>query len=158
MSRILRVRQLVDGLERISSAKPGDAGIDLRASGRWVPLAPKKDEIEQDEYSLGAGERVLIKTGIQVEIPEGFWGNIRDRSGLAYKNGLHVLAGVVDETYRGEVGVVMTNLGFEGYTFKKNERVAQMVITPYERVQVEYADELSDTARGEGGFGSTGKH
>ena len=94
---------------------------------------------------------------MHVEIPKGYWGNIRDRSGLAFKYGLHNLAGVIDETYRGEIGVVMTNLGENPYVIKKNERIAQMIITPYERVNIESVEALEDSNRNENGFGSSGK-
>ncbi|MBN2881649.1 dUTP diphosphatase [Candidatus Woesearchaeota archaeon] len=156
----LIVKQLVEGLDKISYNTAGDAGIDLRASGIWViDLDSEKKEITQEEYELSPGERILAKTGIQVEIPTGFWGNIRDRSGMAFKFGVHNLAGVIDETYRGEIGVVMVNLGENPYVLKKNDRIAQMVITPYEQVEIEYTnDDLSSTLRNEGGFGSSGKN
>ncbi len=152
----MRVKVLKgDGVEYI---KEGDAGIDLRASGDYVVnLDSEKKEVTAEEYEIEPGERILIKTGVEVAIPEGCWGNIRDRSGLAFKHGLHTLAGVIDETYRGEIGVVMVNLGEEPYTIKKNERIAQMIIQPYKRVDVEEVDEHDSTVRGESGFGDSGR-
>ncbi|MBU2639410.1 MAG: dUTP diphosphatase [Nanoarchaeota archaeon] len=134
---------LEEGVETPAYGKEGDAGLDLRA----------KEDVE-----IPSGERRLIRTGIRMEIPHGYWGNIRDRSGLALKNGLHVFAGVVDSTYRGEVGVVLTNFGHDSYGVRRGDRIAQMVIQSYACAGVSVVAELSDTERGEGGFGSTGNH
>ncbi|HDQ59871.1 MAG TPA: dUTP diphosphatase [Candidatus Woesearchaeota archaeon] len=154
----LKIKKLVEGIDDVGYANPGDAGIDLRASGRWVvDLDGDKKDVEQESYGLKPGERILVKTGIQMEIPRGYWGNIRDRSGVAFKQGLHVMAGVVDESYRGEIGVVMINLGKTPHIIRKNDRIAQMVITPYARAEITYDDRLSGSRRGNGCFGSTGK-
>jgi dUTP pyrophosphatase len=160
---IMKIKKLIEDIDNISYSKDGDAGIDLRASGHFTICldSDSKKEIIQNEYELQPGERILIKTGIEVEIPKGFWGNIRDRSGIAYKTGLHTLAGVIDETYRGEIGVVMVNLGKNPYVIKKNDRIAQMVITPYIQAEIHHiknTDALSNTSRGSGGFGSSGKN
>lgn len=148
----------VDDVDDIDTPKKGDAGIDLKASGRWVVgLDEEKEEINSKEYELEPGERILAKTGIKVQIPPMFWGNIRDRSGLAFKEGVHTLAGVIDETYRGEIGVVIVNLGKKPYTLSRNDRIAQMIITPYIPVELEYTTDLTETQRQAGGFGSSGK-
>ena len=153
----IKIKKVADVKDSIY-ANDGDAGLDLRASGRWViNLDSEKKEIEQDSYELQPGERILIKTGVKMEIPSGFWGNIRDRSGLAFKNGLHVMAGVVDETYRGEIGVVMINLSKNSYDIKKNDRIAQMVISPYVAPNISIEDNLEESNRAENGFGSTGR-
>jgi dUTP pyrophosphatase len=98
-----------------------------------------------------------VPTGIAMEIPEGYVGLIWDKSGLSIKNGIKTLGGVIDSTYRGEVLVGMINLSDADYTFLKGHKVAQMVIQKKEFVDFEEVSELSDTVRGEGGFGSTGK-
>lgn len=155
----LKVKSLVNNVDKISYNKEGDAALDLRASGFFtVNIDSEKQEIEQDSYEIKPGERILVKTGIEIEIPKGCFGSIRDRSGLAFKNGLHVLGGVIDETYRGEIGVILINLGKNSYTIKKNERIAQMVIQPYARVSLVYVDDLNDSIRGKTGFGASGKH
>ncbi len=101
--------------------------------------------------------RVQISTGIAMEIPEGFVGLIWDKSGLSHKYGLKTLGGVIDSGYRGEIKVGVINLGTEKYILEKGHKIAQMIIQKREFCEIEVVDELSDTSRGEGGFGSTGK-
>lgn len=154
----IQVQSSNNGVDKIKYSRSGDAGIDLRASGEFiVDLDNSKEEIKSAEYLIKSGERILVKTGVKIAIPTGYWGNIRDRSGLAFKHGLHTLAGVIDETYRGEIGVVLVNLGKKDYKIVKNERIAQLILTPYIQAEVEYIDELGDSERGEKGFGSSGK-
>jgi dUTP pyrophosphatase len=137
---------------------PGDAGIDLRASGTFmINLDGEYVEMQADCYEIKPGERIVVKTGIAVHIPQGFWGNIRDRSGLAMKHGLHNLGGVIDENYRGEIGIIVLNTSSKPYTIMKNERVAQMIITPYILPEIEYVHDLDSTTRGSKGFGDSGK-
>jgi len=119
---------------------PGDAGMDLFAVVDRV---------------LGPGDVFAVPTGIQVAIPSGFVGLIWDKSGISLK-GVHRLAGVVDAGYRGEVQVVMINLGNEPFPIRKGMKIAQMLIQPVAAVAVIDSDTLDDTPRGEGGFGSTG--
>jgi len=119
---------------------PGDAGFDLFAC---VDLA------------LGPGEVKAVPTGLKMAIPRGFVGLIWDKSGISLK-GVHKLAGVVDAGYRGEVQVVMINLGREAYAIKAGMKIAQMLIQPVQDVGIRETDDLDDTSRGEGGFGSTG--
>ena len=159
MNPILKVKYLVKDLSPISYSREGDASIELRASGRFtINLDAVKKDIEQESYEIKPGERILVKTGIQVEIPKGYWGNIRDRSGIALNQGLHNLAGVIDENYRGEIGVVVINLNSVfNQIIKKNDRIAQMIISPYTLVNIVEQENLSETNRGEKGFGSSGK-
>ncbi|WP_396636172.1 dUTP diphosphatase [Maribacter sp. R77961] len=121
------------------------AGMDLRAS-------------IQEPVVLRPMERTIIKTGLFMEIPVGFEAQVRPRSGLAAKKGITVLnaPGTIDADYRGEVGVILINLSNEAFTIENGERIAQMVIAKHERAEWEEVQELSDTARGQGGFGSTG--
>ena len=115
------------------------------------------DLFTPENIIIKKGERIGVPTGIAMEIPEGYVGLIWDKSGLAIKNGMKTLGGVIDSTYRGEVLVGMINLSEGDYTFEKGHKVAQMIIQKKEFVDFEEVAELSDTVRGEGGFGSTGK-
>ena len=121
------------------------AGLDLRAA-------------LEEELAVGSGERVVIPTGLRIEIPPGFEGQVRPRSGLAMKFGLTVLnaPGTIDADYRGEVKVLLVNLGQNAHVLERGDRVAQLVIAPVTRGVLEQVAELSETERGEGGFGSTG--
>ena len=123
------------------------AGVDLRAN-------------ITESVTLKPLERTLIKTGLFIELPVGYEAQVRPRSGLAYKHGLTVLntPGTIDADYRGEIGVILVNLSNENFTIENGERVAQMVIAKHEQAEWSLVEELSDTARGAGGFGSTGKH
>lgn len=121
------------------------AGMDLRANiSEAVTLQPL--------------ERAIIKTGLFVELPIGFEAQVRPRSGLAAKKGITVLnaPGTVDADYRGEIGVILVNLSNEAFTIENGERIAQLVIAKHERAEWIAVEELSETSRGEGGFGSTG--
>ena len=104
-------------------------------------------------------ERKLIPTGIYVEIPEGCEGQIRARSGLALNHGITLTNGIgtVDSDYRGEIKVLLINLGKENYTIKRGDRIAQLVLIKYEKILFEEVDEIDETYRGTGGFGHTGK-
>lgn len=112
-----------------------------------------------DDVAISPSETVLIGTGLAVEIPEGYVGLVYARSGLASKCGLAPAnkVGVIDSDYRGEIKVALFNHSKETRTVLKGERIAQMVIAPYLKVEYEEVEELSSTERGEGGFGSTGK-
>jgi len=112
----------------------------------------------QEPVVLRPMERTIIKTGLFMELPVGFEAQVRPRSGLAAKKGITVLnaPGTIDADYRGEVGVILINLSNEAFTIENGERIAQMVIAKHERAEWEEVQELSDTARGQGGFGSTG--
>lgn len=125
----------------------GAAGMDLRAAvaaGEPMTLAP--------------GQRTLVPTGFIFEIPAGYEAQIRPRSGLAFKNGITCLntPGTIDSDYRGEVKVLLVNLGDADFVIERGMRIAQMVIAPVTQVSVREADNASETTRGAGGFGSTG--
>ncbi|MET0412559.1 MAG: dUTP diphosphatase [Polyangiaceae bacterium] len=124
---------------------PGSAGLDLSAA-----LA--------EPVRLGVGERRLFPTGLALAIPEGFEGQVRSRSGLALRHGVCVLnsPGTIDADYRGELGVVLINLGNEPVLIEPQQRIAQLVIAPVAFASIELVDELGDTSRGSGGYGSTG--
>ena len=108
--------------------------------------------------TLGTLEKTIIKTGIKIELPPGFEGQIRPRSGLAYKHGITVLnsPGTIDSDYRGDISVIIINLSKKDYTISPGDRIAQIVISSYEKVNWELKNELSDSTRGDKGFGSTG--
>ena len=103
-------------------------------------------------------QRKLIPTGLSIELEHGYEAQIRPRSGMALKNGISILntPGTIDEDYRGEVGIIAVNLSTDEYTIQPQERIAQMVITKVEQADIEVVTELSDTERGDGGFGHTG--
>ena len=124
----------------------GSAGMDLRA------------HIEQD-IVLKPMERTIVTTGLFMELTVGYEAQVRPRSGLAAKHGLTVLnsPGTIDADYRGEIGVILANLSQTAFTIKNGERVAQMVIAKHERADWEEVQTLSETSRGTGGFGSTGR-
>ena len=130
---------------------PGAAGADIRAN-----LRP---EDRASGFTLDPMHRAIVPTGIRVEIPLGFEMQIRPRSGLAVKHGITLpnTPGTIDSDYRGPLGVALINLGAEPYTIQHGDRIAQIIIAPVVQVGFEVVDTLSDTARGEGGFGSTGK-
>lgn len=129
------------GLEPPTYAHPGDAGFDLRAA---------------EELVIEPGARKLTPTGLRLAIPEGFVGLVWDRSGLAVKHGVHCLAGVIDSGYRGEVKVVLQNLGGKAFTVERGMRIAQLLVQPVISAELVRVDNLEETTRGEGGFGSTG--
>ncbi|SMC97596.1 dUTP pyrophosphatase [Desulfocicer vacuolatum DSM 3385] len=116
------------------------------------------DLFSVDELTLEPGEFKLIKTGIKIELPDNTEAQVRPRSGLAYKNGITVLntPGTIDQGYRGEIGVILINHSQNTFKITVGMKIAQMVIMPVLRPRVLVSDALSDTARGEGGFGSTG--
>jgi dUTP pyrophosphatase len=122
------------------------AGMDLRAN-LDTPIV------------LGSLERTLVPTGLFMEIPVGYEAQVRPRSGFAFKNGLTVLnsPGTIDADYRGEVKVILVNLSNQEFTINDGERVAQMVIAKHEQAEWIEVEQLEETTRGEGGFGSTGK-
>lgn len=112
------------------------------------------------DFSLEPLERMLVPTGLRMEIPRGYEGQVRPRSGLALKYGISMVnaPGTIDSDYRGEIGVLLVNLGQNRVEFKAGERVAQLVICPVIQVELKQVDSLSETERGAGGFGSTGKN
>lgn len=125
----------------------GSAGMDLYANVAFdITIAPL--------------QRVLVPTGIYIELPKGYEAQVRPRSGLASKYGITVLntPGTIDSDYRGEIKAILINLSNESFELKPGERIAQMVVAKHERVEWETVEFLDETERGEGGFGSTGKN
>jgi dUTP pyrophosphatase len=142
----LKFRRLHEGIADLplpSYATEDSAGMDLRCS---------------EDISLQPGEIILAPTGLSIEIPKGYEGQVRPRSGLAAKHGITVpnSPGTIDADYRGELKVILQNLGKESVAFERGSRIAQLVIAKYERVNVVEVDELAETARAEGGFGHSG--
>ena len=123
-------------------AMPGDAGMDL---------------FSIEEYEIKPNERYAYKTGITLEIPKGYAGIVKDKSGLAKKHGLHVLGGVFDSGYRGEYRITLVNLNDEPYKIEEGQKVAQVLIYPVITAKLEEVQEVSESKRGEGKWGSTGK-
>lgn len=122
------------------------AGMDLRAA-------------VDEPVVLQPGERVLVRTGIRIALPPGAEAQIRPRSGLAIRHGITMLnsPGTIDADYRGEIRLIIVNLGQDTFTIHRGDRVAQMVVAPVHRVQWQLADSLDETTRGDGGFGHTGR-
>ncbi|HIH50960.1 MAG TPA: dUTP diphosphatase, partial [Nanoarchaeota archaeon] len=112
-----------------------------------------------EEVMLSAGERKIVGTGIAIEMPQNYHAEIRPRSGLAAKHGITVLnaPGTIDSGYRGEVQVILINLGKEDFLIAKGERIAQMLFSKVDAISFEEVDELTESARGAGGFGSSGR-
>jgi dUTP pyrophosphatase len=136
-----------EGLELPGYATAGAAGCDLRAA-------------VTDPLTILPGSRALIPTGIVLAIPEGFEGQVRMRSGLAIRSGLALLnaPGTIDSDYRGEIKVILANLGSEPVTLARGERIAQLVFAPVTRAKLTRAEALAPTKREDGGFGSTGRN
>ena len=127
-------------------ATEGSAGMDICA-------------MVEEEIVIKAGEMDIVPTGLSIELPNGYEAQVRPRSGLAIKHGVTVLnsPGTIDSDYRGEIKVILINLGKTDFTVRKGDRIAQMVINKFEKVEWQLSDELEETKRGEGGFGHTGK-
>ena len=125
--------------------KHGDAGMDIRA-------------FLQEPITLQPGKKVLVPTGIKIALPVGYEAQVRPRSGLALKHGVTVLntPGTIDSGYRGDIGVILINLGEEPFTIYNGDRIAQLVIAEYETAIFEEVDQLPESDRGEGGFGHSG--
>jgi dUTP pyrophosphatase len=137
-----------EGLDLPSYETSGAAGMDVRAA---VPV--------DEPIVLGPGKRALVPTGLSVAIPEGYEIQVRPRSGLAAKHGLTCLntPGTIDSDYRGEIKVILINLGEMLFVIKRGERIAQLVLAPVTRLEWNEVEILAETARGTGGFGSTGR-
>jgi len=139
MSR-LRIQKLDPEITLPSYIHEGDATFDLRSA---------------EEKIIEAGKKEIINTGIKIAIPINHVGLIWDRSGLASRNEITVLGGVIDSGYRGEIKVILKNLGEESFKINKNDRIAQMIIQPYIQTEIEEVNELEETDR-KGGLGHTG--
>ncbi|HHV43568.1 MAG TPA: dUTP diphosphatase [Firmicutes bacterium] len=143
MNPTLKVKLLSPEAKLPEYAHEGDAGLDL---------------FSVDETVIAPGEVAAVGTGISIELPPNTEGQVRPRSGLALKHQITVLnsPGTIDQGYRGEIKVLLFNCGKEPFSVTKGMKIAQLVVAPVHRVKVETTDSLSDTARQDGGFGSTG--
>ena len=147
---VLRIQRLphAEGLALPAYETAGSAGMDLRAA-----LA------EDQPLTLQPGARALVPTGLKIALEPGFEAQVRPRSGLALKHGITCLntPGTIDSDYRGEAGVILINLGDQPFEIRRGERIAQMIIARHEQAVVSEVETLDETARGTGGFGSTGR-
>lgn len=143
MATTIKFKKLNEKAILPSFANEGDAGLDI-CSTQEVLLMP--------------GQRTLVKTGLAIQLPKGWEAQVRSRSGLAYKHGVVVLnsPGTIDEPYRGEIGVILINHGQEPYSISIGDRIAQLVLKRTEDVVPVFVEELNESNRGSGGFGSTG--
>ena len=139
----VKFQRINQSAELPTYAHPGDAGMDIRSI---------------EELTMDPGARALVHTGLVMVLPPGYEAQVRPRSGLALKNGITVLntPGTIDEGYRGEIGVILANFGSEPFKVEKGAKIAQMVIAPCTRAEIVEIDEVDDTVRGTGGFGSSG--
>lgn len=135
-----------EGLPLPAYETAGSSGLDLRAA---VP--------QGEPIVMPPGGRTAVPTGLCFGIPTGFEGQIRSRSGLAVRHGITCLTGTIDSDYRGEIKVVLINLGQEDFVINRGDRVAQMIIAPFAQARISEVDSLDATTRGAGGFGSTGR-
>ena len=136
--------------------------VKLLSENAVMPTKTHVNDAGWDLYSSVGGEilsgyRKLLPTGVAMAIPAGYYGRIADRSGNAYRSGVHVLAGVIDSSYVGELKVLLVNLSGETFEFKQGDRVAQLVITPICTMPLISVSDLDETSRGSSGFGSSGK-
>nr|WP_247643125.1 dUTP diphosphatase [Pseudovibrio sp. JE062] len=147
MTRTLKITRLPhsEGLELPAYQSAEAAGLDLQAAN-------------EEAITLQPGQRAMVPTGLSIALPSGHEGQVRPRSGLAAKHGVTVLntPGTVDADYRGEVKVILINLGEKAFVIERGMRIAQMVVAPVTQVQIEEVKELETTERGAGGFGSSG--
>lgn len=139
----IRIKLLNNSAKIPTKNSPDEAGYDLYSS---------------DDHIIKPMERKLVKTGIAVSIPYGYYGHISDRSGLALKKGAHCLGKIIDPTYRGEIGVIILNTDmFESIKIQKGDRIAQVIFKQYETVDFIVEEELDESTRGSSGFGSSGR-
>jgi dUTP pyrophosphatase len=139
---VIKIKKLDPEAKLPAYAHPGDAGMDI---------------FSLEKTTLAPGERAKIRTGIAIELPQGFVSLVWDKSGLATTHGLKNLGGVIDAGYRGEYFITLVNLGQEAYTIEKHHKIAQILIQKVEHPEIVETEELGDSSRGAGGFGSTGK-
>jgi dUTP pyrophosphatase len=144
-ARILRINPEQQDIPLPTYATEGSAGMDICA-------AVEKDVV------ISPGETILIPTGFIIELPQGHEAQVRPRSGLAIKHNIGILnsPGTIDSDYRGEVKIILTNFGKKPYVIHRGDRVAQMIVAKYERVQWKEVSSLAESVRGDGGFGHTG--
>ncbi len=144
--KFTRIDAKFDDIALPAYATEGSAGMDVRAA-------------IENEIVIGAGKFVLLPTNLRVEIPHGYEIQVRPRSGLAAKHGIGVLnsPGTIDSDYRGEIKIILFNFSNEDFIVKRGERIAQLVLSKVTQAEIEEAETLSETERGEGGFGHTGQ-
>ena len=144
---VVKILKLNDGVSLPSYQTEGAAGMDLCA-------------FLSEPLTLKPLERKLIPTGLKMELPQGYEAQVRPRSGMSIKHGITLIncVGTIDEDYRGELCVPVVNISSENFTINNGDRIAQMVISPVTKADIKVVSEISDTQRGEGGFGSTGKN
>src|SRR3989338_4815711 len=138
----IKIKRLKPNATLPTYAHPGDVGLDLYSL---------------EDYELRPGERKIFDLGFALELPDGYAAIVKDKSSLPRNGGVHTLGGVFDAGYRGEDNVNLVNLGSEPYRVEPGHKIAQLLIVPIVRAELEPDDDLSETARGTGGFGSTGK-
>ena len=138
----VKIKKINPNCKLPTYANPGDAGLDLYSL---------------EDFELQPGQRNSFFMGFALEIPQGYVGIIKDKSGLPTKFGIHVMGGVFDAVYRGEYNVLLVNLGHESYQIKKGDKIAQLLIIPCQQAEFKEVQELSQTQRGEGRFGSSGR-
>ena len=138
----IKIKKLVPDLKVPSYAHPGDVGLDL---------------FSLEDYGLQPGERRIFPVGFALEFPIGYAAIVKDKSSLPKNGGVHTMGGVFDAGYRGEYNVNLINLGSAAYQIKTGDKIAQLLIVPVEIAQIEEVTELSETSRGTGNFGSTGR-
>jgi dUTP pyrophosphatase len=143
----VQIKKLTDNAIIPTYGSEGAAGFDLYAD---------LSKGMKGYFVLAPQEQIVFHTGVAMAIPEGYYVQIKSRSGLASKYGVHAIGGVVDHDYRGEIGVILINGGTMPFVVKDGERIAQAVLQKYEKAEFEIVDALDETDRGEGGFGSTG--
>ncbi len=137
----IKIKKISEEAIAPSCHHKGDAGLDLYSA---------------EEIVLKPGERAKVRTGIGMQIPDGYVGLVWDRSGVAVNHGIKTMAGVVDSCYRGEISIVLLNLSGEDFKIEKKQKIAQMLIQKVENPEIEIVESLENSERGAGGFGSTG--
>ena len=160
---VLEVKRLFDDADLPHKGSGRAAGYDLRAhSYAFIEDGKVGETVRLDDDNvlvIPAGSRCLVNTGVAVAVPEGCYGRVAPRSGLALKKGIDIGAGVIDEDYRGQVGAILFNLNSEPFEVKKGDRIAQFICERIVYPELEEVDDLDDdTERGAGGFGSTGSN
>jgi dUTP pyrophosphatase len=143
----VQIKKLTNNAIIPTYGSEGAAGFDLYAD---------LSKTGKGHFVLAPQEQIVVKTGVAMAIPEGYYVQIKSRSGLASKHGVHAIGGLCDQDYRGEIGVILSNGGTMPFVVKDGERIAQAVLQKYEKAEFEVVDDLDETDRGEGGFGSTG--
>lgn len=138
----IKVKKLKEDAKSPTHGHPGDAGMDFYST---------------EEIFFAPGEQKRVPTGVAVEIPEGYVGLIWDKSSISFKHGLKVFGGVIDACYRGEIIMCLTNLSNKSFTLEKGHKIAQMIIQKFEHCDIVEVDSLTETVRGNGREGSTGK-